>query len=301
MAARTQQLQRLGFDTAIAAPAAAQAATRKTLGKNAAAAAVAAATFRPGNDLIGIVLGASFYVSLLALIVFCILLLIHYTYMPIFNFTNTQGGIEIPQTQDAQAEFTSAVATVDIPANFVDPLSCGFTLMFDTLMLGDFKSTTAPRVLTYRSMRPVKVDTDMPRFEPSADLVRLFPDTNFLVWIDPIKNDLFAGVFTQEPSMSPVLHISEPLKNVPVREPFRVGFVLESQFLEIYMNGKLATTLTWQGTLKECLLPFYSPISVNDQSIFIGNMYYWSRTLRPYEILKTGYVQNAALFAKMTG
>jgi hypothetical protein len=144
------------------------------------------------------------------------------------------------------------------------------------------------------------VEDKIASFTPERDLLTLFPETNFIVWIDPIKNDLYAGVVTQQSGMAPVMHISEPVKNIPLRTPFRIGFVFDGDFLEIYMNGKLASTLTWQGDVKESLKPFFTPISVVDQSIFIANMSYWSRVLRPSDISRAGQVQNTQLFAKLT-
>jgi hypothetical protein len=291
MAARTPRLEALQFE---AAP------LSKSLQKSVAKTVSRSLLPQEGGDIMGTVLKFAFYASVLALVVFCLLLFIHYTYTPIFTFTTSEGVIEVPPTQDAQVQFSDAVATVDISMNFVNPLSCSYTLMFDVLLLGDFKPTTAPRVLTYRSLEAVKLDNSMQNFKPESDLLRLYPETNFIVWVDPIKNDLYAGVVTQQAGMAPVLHISEAITNVPLRTPFRMAFVFDADFLEIYMNGRLSSTLTWKGTVKESLKPFFTPTSIVDQSIFMANTYYWSRTLRPSEVMSAGTVQNPKILTKLT-
>jgi len=284
-------LQRLAF----AAPAKAFGAPAKAVGRMNMGAAVYNRSISTG--FVGTILKYGFYTSLLALFGFLVLITIHYTITPIFSFTVADGIITIPTTQDYQSDFTAAVATVDIAANFINPLSCGFTLMFDIFLQGDFKSTTAPRVLTYRSLDASEMPSSPPSFTPSTDLLTWFPNTNFIVWIDPEVNDLYAGVVTQQPGASSVLIMSPPIKNIPIRKPFRVTFTLSPDFMEIYMNGRLEQTVSITGTVLQCEKPFFAPTSVCDQSIFLANMYYWGRILSPAEIRINGVSTNTSVFS----
>jgi hypothetical protein len=240
------------------------------------------------NGFVNTILKYGFYTSLAALLLFLILVVVHYTITPVFSFTVGDGIITIPTTQDSQSAFTASVATVDISANFVNPASCVFTIIFDIFLQGDFKSTTAPRVLTYRSPTAVDIDTSPDAFTPELDLPGMFPNTNFIVWIDPEKNDLYAGVVTQEPNEASVITVSEPVKNVPIRSPFRATFTLSPNFMEIYINGRLEQTVSIVGTVLQSQFPFFGPVKVCDQSIFIANMYYWQRILSPSEIRING-------------
>jgi len=277
-------LQRLAFAPAKAAPARIQPV------------AALATSSAPDSGFIGLMLKYSFYTSVFILVIFLLLVTIHFTVTPIFSFTVGNGIITIPTTQDYQTAFTAAVATVDVAANFINPLSCGFTLMFDIFLQGDFKTTTAPRVLTYRNLSPQDTPRDNPSFTPKIDLLTWFPDTNFIVWIDPTLNDLYAAVITQAPSESPVVVMSKPVKNVPIRQPFRATFTLTPNFMEIYINGRLEQTVSITGVVLQCELPFFSPIKVCDQSIFIANMFYWGRILSAAEIRRNGANTNSSVF-----
>jgi hypothetical protein len=248
------------------------------------------------SGFMGSVLKYGFYTALFILVIFLLLVTVHFTITPIFSFTVGDGIITIPTTQYYQTAFTAAVATVDISANFINPVSCGFTLMFDIFLQGDFKTTTAPRVLTYRNLSPQDTPTENPSFTPTIDLLTWFPDTNFIVWIDPELNDLYAAVITQEPSQSPVLIMSNPVKNVPIRQPFRATFTLTPNFMEIYINGRLEQTVSITGIVLQCQLPFFSPTKVCDQSIFIANMFYWGRILSAAEIRASGSNTNSSVF-----
>jgi hypothetical protein len=252
------------------------------------------------RGFVGTILKYGFYTSLFALVLFLVLVVVHYTFTPIFSFTADNGIITIPTTQDYQMAFTAAVATVDISANFVNPSSCGFTLIFDIFLQGDFKSTTAPRVLTYRNLVPINIPLAPANFTPESEMVEWFPNTNFIVWIDPEKNDLYAGVITKEPNEASVLQMSAPVINIPIRKPFRATFTVSPDFMEIYINARLEQTIAITSTVLECQMPFFSPTTVCDQSIFIANMCYWSRVLSPGEIRINGPNTNSSVFASIT-
>ncbi len=274
---------------AAAAPAPTAPPTAPT---NAAAraAAVLAKTANPSwklnPTLMGTVLAGLFYFSAAAFVLLVILVLIHYTLYPIFSFSDGDPGIiTVPTASDKQSAFTKGPANFDISANFVGIPSCSYTVGMDIYIAGDFSSMTVPRVLLYRGLgtpgaiRPPATDT-------SANLVTRFPNTNLLVWLDPVKNDLYVSGITTD-GTSAYLESTKAIENVPLRQPFRITVVFAPMLVEVYMNGRLEQAIPFKKplrTIEGAQNYFWPVISTIDKNTVIGNVNFWPRTLSSREV-----------------
>jgi hypothetical protein len=275
---------------AVPAPAAAPASGPAPTDAAARAAAVLAKTANPSwrlkATLAGTVLAGLFYVSAAAFVLLVILVLIHYTLYPIFSFSDDDPGIiSVPTASDKQSAFTKGPANYDISANFVGIPSCSYTVGMDIYIAGDFSSMTVPRVLLYRALgtpgaiRPPATDT-------SANLVARFPNTNFLVWLDPVKNDLYVSGITTDGTTARLESI-KAIQNVPIRQPFRLTVVFTPMMIEAYMNGSLEQATPFKQplrTIEGAQNYFWPVISTIDKNTLIGNVNFWPRTLSSREV-----------------
>lgn len=238
--------------------------------------------------------------SLFMFIVFLILVFIQYTLYPVFSLSpNDNGLIPIPTSSDRQLAYPNAPAAADVSGNFMDVPPCTYTLGMDVFLSGNFQASTIPRVMLYRA--PERVSMGYAVNDINGSLLSSFPDTNILVWLDPIKNDLFVSVVTTDSENRTKLETTSAIENVPVKHVFRVMIVFTSTFLEIYINGKLEKTMSFKGTLITIAdtAAFYPVISNIGSSVLLSNLAFWPRVLTAREARAYGSpLTNDAFYAK---
>jgi hypothetical protein len=244
-----------------------------------------------------------FYISLTLFILFLILVFIHFTMMPVFSFSpNDPGFLPIPTVSDEQTAFTKNPATSDLPAKFKDIPECSYTVAADVYLSGNFFSSSIPRVLLYRSIND---SVSPPPTDTSDNLVTRFPDTNILVWLDSMKNDLYVSVITSTDGTASTarLETSQAVQNIPVKNVFRVTVVFTQQFVEIYINGKLEQTMAikTQPVTVAPTAEFYPVIQSIGPNVLISNLSFWPRVLTSREVAAYGSpISNNAFFSKST-
>lgn len=229
-----------------------------------------------------------FYTSATLFVLFLLLTFIHYTIYPVFSFTEGDDGIiSIPTASDRQKAYTGIVAAPDMSANIVAAPHCGYTVSFDTYLSGDFFSTNAPRVILYRSRVPVPMNSG----DREATILDRFPDTNLLVYLDPMKNDLIVGVATSDGAAAhKTLEKLPPIQNVPMRKVFRTSVVFTETFIEVYINGKLQQSmpLKQKPIQQDAKFDFYTTPAMFGSNVKIANMLFWPRPLRSRDVRANG-------------
>ena len=259
-----------------------------------------------------------FYASVAAFIIFLILIVVHYTVQPIFsflpsniiesksseNYLNTILFPVTPAPPDTKMTFTPEIAVLNKDK---------FTLTFDCYLNGTYLSTTVPRVLLYFGSSPVSIlnnndlreyisssEEDAPKLLTltKSDLMTKFQNTNFIVYVDPVKNDMKVGVFTVSSidSTKKYLEIASIIPNIPIKETFQITIVLSKNFLEVYKNKKLVNTYKIGSlappekvVLNTSAVPstdygIYTPISYIKDTIKIGNVQFYNGTLTSGQI-----------------
>ena len=283
----------------VAAPRAAPAAPR---------AAPAASMFADGRfslptwssygPLFGSVLNYAFKAGLLSFILFLVLLLIHWTIYPIFSFTPGDGGIiPVPTASDRQLAYEKEPAAPTLRSKFTELLSCGYTIGMDVYLTGNFQTTQLPRVLLYRALEaqnPASTETE------SSLITRYGSNSNLIVWLDPVKNDLHVSVVSMNTNSVKVLSARRPIENVPLRKVFRVTVVFTPGFVETYINGKLRlTTPLTNPPIQVTEGDFYPVIAPAMTNAMIANLAYWPRVLTPKEVDANGApMANETFFVK---
>jgi hypothetical protein len=238
-----------------------------------------------------------YYISLTFFIIFLSLMFIHYTIYPIFSFSpNDTGLISIPTASDRQITYKSGPAAFDKPATFTKLPACSYTLGADVYLSGNFMLAQIPRVILYRDSAPVITGGT------TAGLQATYPNTNLIVWLDPVKNDLYVSVLAQTDGTNTVIETSAPIENVPIRKVFRLAVVFAPNFVELYVNGKLERSMVINGTVLSINEnnTMYSSIQPIQNNVMLGNLTMWPRilTAREISVNESAPIKDALFFFK---
>jgi hypothetical protein len=274
--------------------------------------------YLPSSRTFGGALSFVYTGSIIILIIFLILAFIHFTMFPIFAFSPDDTGIiPVPLPSDKQLVFTKGPAPFDLSANFINVPSCTYSLSMDVYLSGDFQAMTIPRVLFYRSTRkngvspPSNISSWSTGSSGSAGstgssgsagsgshgdmsraLLDTFPDTNFILWLDPVKNDLYASIMTSTDGTATNVRIetTKPIENIPIRKVFRLTVVFSQKFVELYINGNLEHSMALKN-LPLTVAPtayFFPVISTIGPNTRVANVAFWPRTLSVREVRTYG-------------
>lgn len=222
-----------------------------------------------------------FSLSLVIFVIFLLLLLVHYTITPIFIFkVGDMGYIPLSNTNDGQLVWTTGPA-YDLSANVTGFGSDSFTIQQDLYLDLESTAVSTNRVFSYRSNTKVS---------PTGALLTDYPATNLLMYVLPNTNDITISAITQGANGS-TIESAPTLLNVPIRQPFRLTVVLLPQYMEVYLNGKLNGTKTFQNKLKTISANtyFFSP-PMALTTVKVANFQLWNRPLSPSEIANAGPV-----------
>ena len=229
--------------------------------------------------------GYLYPVLALVFLVFLILLVVHYTYTPIFRFSfGGPGIIPLANTNDGKLVWTKGPVPADLSANVLPILPNTFTVQMDVFVDPQTSLGQNDRVFFYRARSAVQPNfsqTIMKQYDESNLIVRLLPDTNDLV---------VSAVTLQDPGNleTATLESTPTILNVPVRQPFRITIVLLPQVLEVYLNGRLFGTKTFRYPLKSSLGYFFGTPDAFRSSVRVMNVQYWDRPLSSKEVKNAG-------------
>lgn len=224
-----------------------------------------------------------FQFSIGLLVIFLILLVIHYSITPIFSFTAGDGGaFPLANTTDGELVWTKQPPLADVSANVVRILPHSFSIQQDIYMDNELSLSNRKRVFFYRSSGPVVVDVSQPE-----DLLQQYPESNLFMYLSPNTNDLIVTAVTKKPNGDLVFESAPTLLNVPVKEVIRLTVVFLPQVLEVYLNGKLHGTRTFRYTPLTTNTYFFSTPDAFRGSVRVMNFKYWDRPLSAVEVAKS--------------
>ncbi len=236
-----------------------------------------------------------FYISLFLFILFLILTFIHFTIRPIFKLSPTDNAIlGSLATEDMQSEWIKE-SSADKIANFKPPKSCDITLSMDVYSTGDYTSVTAPKVFLYRSEAAGAIAANA----KVSDLLTVLPTTNLIAYFENETDNLIVSAVTTM-NNTKRLESCAPITNLPVKSPFRLTIVLMSNFFEVYIDGKLRSTVTLKGVLLTSVQPFWPQTARFDKVVRVGKLHYWPRAIAAVEIRNLEPVVSNNFFIQKT-
>lgn len=236
------------------------------------------------------------FITVGLLVLFIILLIINFTLAPIsfLSFISFAKKEELLQEDPPPKPETFGLIrpllndqTLAIKSE--DYKSKDFTLCFDCYVSRNYKSIDVPRVLFYfGGSTPVVINRNSDLKETkltdasnngldiqpnilttiNSDLPTMFTNTNFIIYLDPIRNDMKIGIFLHDNLTPPTkyMEVLPVIKNVPIEQPFQIGFVLGETFAEIYKDKKLLFTHHIGSILKKeqtiSFNPSFAPVQV---------------------------------------
>ena len=258
-------------------------------------------TWTPSITSYSNIFSTLFYGSLLIFTVFLVLVFIHATTYPIFFFSpDDTGFIPIPTVSDRQISFTKSPAASDLSGNFIGVPVCTYTVSMDVFLSGNFQASNVPRVLLYRALTN---SVSPPQSDTKANLVTRFPDSNIIVWLDPMKNDLFVSIVSSSDGTAATrkLETISAVENIPIKTVFRVTIVFTQQILEVYINGDLEQSMAMKhppSTVSDKSV-FFPVISSIGPNVLISNLAFWPRPLSVREVRAFGTpISNDSFFSK---
>lgn len=262
-----------------------------------------------------------FYISIASFIIFLIMLAVHYYVKPFLPFLPStlasKDSNSVP-TYDTITTYHNSLrpAPSDTLLTELAPLLLGktdnFTLSFDCFLNGTYLSTVVPRVLFYfgsptaavtvednnalKEYKDTTTEKETPKLlnATNSDLINKFPNTNFIVYVDPVKNDLKVGVYTIgiATPYTVQLEIASIIKNIPINQAFKITIVLTSKFIEVYMDKKLVNTHRI-GSLSGASVELntvnanygiYTPIGFIGDTVKVGNIQFYNGPLTSSQI-----------------
>jgi hypothetical protein len=168
---------------------------------------------------------------------------------------------------------------------FVVTFSENFSISFDIFLNGQYISTDVPRILMYFDSAPINISSNN---VSEDDLLTYFANSNFLVYCDPVKNDLIVSAITADGTTKHLEKVAL-IENIPINNPFQITLVITSKFFEVYMNKDLIKTYKLQNTLNTATpssrsASLFAPISFLQDTINIGNVQYFDGALRSDQV-----------------
>ena len=169
--------------------------------------------------------GILFYAVIVVFIGLVVLVIIHYTYKPIFgkkSILSGDAGTVYWETEQQSLHDDIATATTALGDRY-----CDYSFVFD-MIIDDPLSGTGTG-----AARPV-----MERIVGGSDIYK-----NITIELDKDVNDLNIRVACKEDENK--VDVVVVVENLPTRRGITIGVILSETFMEVYLNGRLYKTKTF--------------------------------------------------------
>ena len=231
-------------------------------------------TFDSFSQLSGTIPRILSYLFAILIVILVILLFVNYFITPIFKLhAGTPGKILIPGFDDGKLFWSSATPAQVLNSDLPISSQCfGYTLLVDIFIQNPLQFSKQPRILLTRGATMKQT--------PSGDtLLGILDNYNLAVALLPDTTDLIVSVLNKDNNMENVV-----LSNIPVQEPFRLGITVMENALEVYLNGHLMKTRSFQTVPKSVLGDIYPLSGIQANMAKLRNLKIWNRILSTGEI-----------------
>ena len=246
------------------------------------------------SNWVGSTFAFFFYASLTLFILFLLLTFIHFAITPIFKLSPSESGIlpiSIGRGAPSASDWCKKPADANQKAVLGQTQTCDFTVSVDVFVDRAYSSTPNPRLLFYRADSPV----ELPDTAKKTSLASIYNMSNLYAYVDGITNDLYVCALTRVNNQVTEECIPK-ITNIPVNSAFRVLITFMTNYMEVYVNGKLQQTFKLRGTPIECNRDFYAPSAKTINTVKVGNLFYWPRMLSSSEATSAGPTLSSEFF-----
>ena len=258
-------------------------------------------------------LSVLFYLVLYAFILFLVLVIVHFTIMPIFKFTpGAKGLIGLPAASDDKVYWNTKVQPTAVAYAPLDndPLGSyaytnNFSFSIDLYVRRMTDTTATSRVILYKTFKNGSQVTPAPS-TPVADPMATAPTASqdlatymstkasmFMYLTE--TNDLVVTFFHGDQGTP---YSTREIKNIPLYSPFRITVVVEDKTFTVYVNAQQAfqrsvpkqiLALNSKDGLDTGSQRFFPPPSWADaptKTVFLQNFHLWPRAITYPEVQK---------------
>jgi hypothetical protein len=214
------------------------------------------------------------YLLAILVIVFVILLFIHFFIKPIFKLRpGAPGIINVPGFDDGVLFWNTTTASIlqdqTLP---ISGISSNYSLIVDVFVENPLQFSTTPRIILTRGALLTE--------KPTGDtLLGTFAYYNLVAALLPDTNDMIVSTLNSANNMENIV-----IPNVPVQTPFRLGVILMDNALEVYINGKLAKTRTLSSPPKDIKGDIAPAAGIQANITKVRNLKIWARVLSTAEM-----------------
>ena len=217
------------------------------------------------------------YLFSILVVVFVMLLFIHYFIVPVFSFSPGSSGIIPVPGFDVGKLFwdktnPGQILNKDLPINF---LYYNYTLNLDIFIQNPFQFSKYPRILLSRG----KVSTPSVSNSSNNTLLSIIDNYNLVIALLPDTNDILVSVLNKDNGMENAI-----IRNVPIQESFRISVVVMEVALEVYINGHLIKTRQFSAPPKDVKDDIYPASGMEKNIAKLRNLKIWAKLLTVSEI-----------------
>jgi hypothetical protein len=232
------------------------------------ATALTAATGRTWVQKIGII-------ATIVVLVIAVLLVVHYTIRPIFKFTPDNGGIiPVPFAKTGATGYWAKIrdtAPLADKKTVISEIPYNYSFAADIILIDPIRSNDSYRPILVRG-------SQIPAAIGGSSLHAGLGDVNVALVLEKNTNDLRVTTTLNNPTRSKENIL---IRNIPIGTPFTVGVILASNYMEVYMNGKLYETKTFVANPGEFVSTIFPPAEENADIFRIRNLRIWPRVVSP--------------------
>lgn len=215
------------------------------------------------------------YIIGIAIVIFIIMLFIHFFITPVFSLQPGAPGIITLPGLDKGELFWNKSSPEVIPNKLlpIQNMDFGYSFIMDIFIVNPHVHfSTHPRILFRRG--------GTLRDTPSGNtLAGIIDNYNIVGALLPDTNDLLISVLNANNNTENII-----IPNIPVQEPFRLGVILMNQAMEVYINGHLMKTRAFSVPPKSVKGDFYPLSSAESTLAKLSNFKVWPSILTSPEI-----------------
>lgn len=230
-----------------------------------------------------------YYFITLLILLLVILVLVHFTITPIFKTRpGSQGLIPLPGSDDSKLYWKTPESVKDIQQNET-PLGStveNWSLLLDIQVDNPTSNTGKPRILFLRGPKTFPYQGT---YSDADTIMTIANSFNVIAYLDKLTNDLNISVQTRLPGeqQSTVETIIVP--NIPVRKAIRLGVMIGTKVLEVYVNGWLVRSKAHPAPLAAIEGPLQPPFGeILATTARVRNLRVFPRPLSPAEFRAYG-------------
>jgi len=230
----------------------------------------------------GLLAGKGFFTRIVTyffsiLLVLCVILLfVHYVLgIPIFKLqAGAPGQILIPGFDTGTLYWSrvnpAQIKNSDLP---IQNQFYNYTMILDMFIQNPMQFSKSPRILFTRG-------ATLPPVKPTGKtLVDMLGPYNLAIALLPDTSDLLVSVLNTKRRMENII-----IPNIPVQAAFRIGVVIMEKAMEVYIDGKLMKTRTFDDVPMSVLGDIYPAADTDTNIAKMRNLKIWPQILMAPEI-----------------